>query len=195
MERIVVAVDVGHEMGLAVNGHKRLDVVVNCLKNWMVQKEALWAIIAFSQIAELSLDLTAERDMLFATLESLCAAREPDQAFDFETLSRVVPKDATRLVVVFGRSDHVPTGRLSDLNVHLDVVYVHKKAAEATACQAVYTFLTTLNAGLANSYFFETATSLPKLHQHFAMLLAHPRLRDPQDIMLAKLDWKRPPSS
>lgn len=188
MERIVVAIDVGHEMGLPLNGHKRLDVVVNCLKNWIVQKEALYAIIALSKTAELSLDFTSEQDMLFATLESLCAAREPDEPFDFNTLE--VPQDATRLVVLFGRSDHVPVGRLEHLNLHLDVVYVHKKAADGGECQAVYTFLTTLNAGVANSYFFETATSLPKLQQHFAMLLAHPRVRDSQDAMLLKLDWK-----
>ena len=36
-------------------------------------------------------------------------------------------------------------------------------------------------------FFFETTSSAPRLHQHLAVLLAHPQLRDDQEAVAAKL--------
>jgi len=218
-ERVVIALDVGMEMagpwdGKRPEGPRRFEVVVNCLKNWVVQKEVLgrgrteWALVSLGARAELGLSWTSERDMVLATLDSLSPRPSEvpsSESLDLGTLVEVCATDlgvaetsptTTRVLVVFGRSDAVPTlsRPFKSLDCFLDALYVHRRQTEGNnKCQEVYTFLTSLESrrpGLAASYFFETSSSLPRLHQHCALLLAHPLIREPQDEMAKKLDWK-----
>ena len=73
----------------------------------------------------------------------------------------------------------------------IDALYVHKKPSEGgSCCQDVYDFLTKFEdqSGPKLSYFFEVTSSIPRLSQHTAMLLAHPARRDEQDDMKTKLE-------
>lgn len=218
-EKIVVALDVGAEMSSPwdvkrPDGPSRFEVVVKSLKNWVIQKELMspgrqeYALVSLGLEAELGLSWTTERDMVWATLDSLSPCTEsPDVPLDLGTLVQVCERDlggfkptcdrtTTRLLIIFGRSDTVPTVSQSfrSLDCFLDALYVHRKQSEGdNRCQEIYTFLTSLEAKSqhkAPSYFFETSTSLPRLQQSCGLLLAHPLIRDAEDAMLRKLDWK-----
>ena len=212
-ESIVVCLDMSAEMHAPWDrkrsgGLTRLEVVVSALKNWIIQKDLLapvdWGIVTFDDKAELALDLTLERDMLLASLDSLVPELvSSEMPFDFSQIDSVVGRDVRwsdgrlrRVVVVFGRSDVVPViSKPICACDALDVIYVHHKPDAENKCQDVYSFLTTIGLPKkTSSFFFETSASLPKLQEHCALLLAHPDLREPQDTMRSKLDYQRPPS-
>lgn len=197
------------------DGPSRFEVVVKSLKNWVIQKELMspgrqeYALVSLGLEAELGLSWTTERDMVWATLDSLSPCMEsPDMPLlDLGTLAQVCQLDlggfkptcertTTRLLIIFGRSDTVPmiSQSFRSLDCFLDALYVHRKQRVGdNRCQEIYTFLTSLEAKSrhkASSYFFETSTSLPRLQQSFGLLLAHPLIRDAEDSMLRKLDWK-----
>ena len=72
-----------------------------------------------------------------------------------------------------------------------DYAAVHKKMSEeGVVCQDTYDFfMDQLDAECGKTaYIFEVAASLPRLHQHVMMLLAHPAQRDDQDSFLEKLE-------
>lgn len=200
-ERIVLAVDTTFELATPwgkQDGPSRFEVVINSLKNWVSHKKnrVEWALVSLGNEAELGVTWTFESDMILATLDSLSPRSEPEDTFDLDSLVSVCEQIGVdqddRIVLVFARSDKIPS-----LTLHIpcffDVLYVHRKQSQGeNKCQEIYTFLTNIQARKhqAASYFFETATSLPRLSQHCALLLAHPHIRHPQDVMLAKLDWK-----
>ena len=110
------------------------------------------------------------------------------------TLNHPFAAQVDRCVLVFSRSRAAPeppaVGALfDDPGFFLDALYVHAKASEANKVQEVYDALTALaprSRPLA-FFFFETTSSAPRLHQHLAVLLAHPQLRDDQEAVAAKL--------
>ena len=107
-----------------------------------------------------------------------------------------LPPTLFRALLVFGRSHAVPhvSARPSLLDhprFFLDALYVHKKMSEeGVVCQDTYDFfMDQLDAECGKTaYIFEVAASLPRLHQHVMMLLAHPAQRDDQDSFLEKLE-------
>lgn len=218
-ERLVVCLDVGAEMASPwdakkADGPSRFEVVVDGLKNWVVQKEMLspgrqeYALVALGSNAELVFSWTTERDILIATLDSL-SPRSDAGPVDLGSLVGVCDRDlgagprstddrtTTRILLVFGRSEAVPTLSRSfrTIDCFLDALYVHKKQHECeNVCQDVYTFLTSLEARRPHGFFFETSSSQPRLQQSLALLLAHPLVRSDQDAMVTKLDQALPVS-
>lgn len=195
----MLCVDVGAEnLTTMWSGHTRFEVVRSVIKNWIIQRELLsdvtWTIVRFDDEAEVVLE-SSERDVVLASFDSMTPeVVSSGMPFDFGMLCKALPIKWTglrRVVVLFGRSDEVPVASIPVPADAVDVLYVHHKPSESYKCQMIYDFLTTLHS---TSYYFETSTSLPKLQQFCALLLAHPDLRDPQDILLKKLDWLRPPS-
>ena len=156
------------------------------------------------------LPFTSELQLVLATIDSLSVVK-CQQRFDFDgffdTIGDELPletpplpgAEATtlfRALLVFGRSHAVPhisvrPSLLDHPRFFLDALYVHKKMGEeGVVCQDTYDFfMDQLDAECGKTaYIFEVAASLPRLHQHAMMLLAHPAQRDDQDSFLEKLE-------
>lgn len=201
-----------------IDGPTRLDVVLPLLKAWIARKAELapktqWGLVVFRDAVAEPLLAPTERDIMLATLNSVAHPRprpadgfeEEDDAaadapFDFASLFGVLGEafggtrpggSVDRCVVVFGRSRAVPvaTGDVkSDARFFLDTIYVHEKAAPPVRdVQAIYNALLKL-VEHRGSYAMETTSSRPRLESHLLLLLAHPILRDAQNVALAKLD-------
>lgn len=180
----------------------------------LVSPTTTWAVVALRDGAAPSplLEYTGEREAVVATLRSLATpevggddataeAAPFDPAVFFSSVDALRdvgrrPADVVdRCVLVFARARAVPMAMaetpalLDDPRFHFDAIYVHAKAADDNYVQAVFLAVTDLAAGRPRdaSFFFETTASLGKLHQSFAILLAHPGLRDEQDAIAEKL--------
>ena len=194
----------------------RAAVVVSALRNYVSRKSLLsprtrWALVALDDGAEplLSPGSGGGAGLIVAALESLAAAPprrggSPQAPFPLAALAETLAGDAVfgsrppgavdRCVLVFSRSRAAPEppavrALFDDPGFFLDALYVHAKASEANKVQEVYDALTALaprSRPLA-FFFFETTSSAPRLHQHLAVLLAHPQLRDDQEAVAAKL--------
>mmetsp|Transcript_11255 Transcript_11255/g.15459 ORF Transcript_11255/g.15459 Transcript_11255/m.15459 type:complete len:341 (-) Transcript_11255:10-1032(-) len=211
-EAIYIVLDVSGEMSKRWQAEKvvpnRIEIAKNVLKNYIMQKEMLqqkqkWGIITLgNKNTDAVLELSEERDIILATLDSLTAENsEATEAADLNKISVALEHDsewnlakAKRILFIFGRSDLVPIGKIESTNFILDLIYLHAKPSEQNKCQEIYSFLTTLQPITNGGYFFETATSVQRLLQHCALLLAPPSLRDPQDAALAKFEWIKPQS-
>lgn len=180
-----------------------------------------FGVCLLSHTANIILPFTSEDDIILAVIDSLGVVHDNldggatgQTGFNFDDLFPLLdefvsvdedcaPSRILRVVILYGRSYTVPTLSINPIllqrpHIYLDALYVHKKSnQEGVLCQETYDFFIehfdvsdSLHGKTA--YFFEVASSSPRLYQHMMMLLAHPVQRDDQDTFLDNLEYIEP---
>ena len=106
----------------------------------------------------------------------------------------------TRCVLVYGRSNSVPTiskeiSLIKNSQFYVDILYVHLKPSfddDTMRCQEIYDTLAQIQAFMneagKTSHVYETFHSMMRLTTYCSMLVAHPAQRCDQEEMMVKVD-------
>mmetsp|Transcript_75422 Transcript_75422/g.151628 ORF Transcript_75422/g.151628 Transcript_75422/m.151628 type:complete len:238 (-) Transcript_75422:140-853(-) len=180
-----------------------------------INKAHRFGVCVLTDGVSLNLEPTGDIDLVLAIIDA-CREAPSEQSFELDKLVHGIDQwfggrlrkpvlahaRTIRCVVFYGRSYAMPTctsGKPTALLDHplffLDILYVHKKLSkenpEKNICQDAYDFFMDTfecDSDEKSEYIVEVSGSgsTSRLHQHMAMLLAHPKTRDDQDAFLEK---------
>ncbi|KAF9091956.1 Component of the BRCA1-A complex [Mortierella sp. AM989] len=220
-EKIIFGIDLDLSMDeYFMVGDKLNDTRINRTKQllkWFIEQKASWnpshefAIMILGEMAVWHMDFTTDTVLLSHAIDELYTMGK-FKAFDSTTLFKEVLEHADldqddgstiRLIMVYTRSDVLPTipdpeiidvlaasGRFS-----YDCVYIHLKGGEVSGSvkpQHVYDRLTEMEDVRMPGYYYELTRILKKYSSAMGELLAHPSVRNTQDMMNYRM--KPPPS-